>query len=122
MRFDVGAKFVAAKKRVTAEERVTFTFEIIIFGEPGDLIAAFFHPTGEVRSFARPLFVSKITWDKSLADSEPGIGGEKHVRQFRLRREENEFSNRVLLTGGGNPPLFLGGGGRRAPGAAPPRD
>src|SRR5438067_11401421 len=120
MRFDVGTKLVAAKKHIAAEERVTFAFEIIILGEPGDLIAAFFHPTGEVRRFARALFVAKVTRDKSVADSEPGIGGENHVRQFWLRWNEIDFAIELRQRGVQTAPLFLGYGGFGAAGPTHP--
>ena len=83
MRFDVGAEFITAKKRIASEKCVAFALEIIIIGQPRNLIAAVFHPTGEMRRFSGALFVPKIARNELLADSEAGIGGKNHVRQFR---------------------------------------
>jgi len=80
VRIDVGAKFVAAKKHIAAKERVAFAFEIKILRQLDDIVAVLFHPTGEVRRFARSFFVAKITRNKAAADREPGIGRENHVR------------------------------------------
>src|SRR5207244_4888005 len=92
MRFNVGAEFVTAKKCVASEKRVAFAFEIVIIGQRGNLEAAFFHPVGKMRRFAGALFVPKIARNKLLADSEPGIGGKDHVRQFRLRRDQLDLA------------------------------
>src|SRR5262249_22775175 len=92
MRFDVGAELVAAKESDPAEESVAFTFEIIIVGQPRDLIAALFHPAREMRCFAGAFFVSKIAGNESFADREPGVGSENHVGKSRLRRDEIDFA------------------------------
>src|SRR5882724_5545244 len=88
MRFDVGPEFVTAKKCVADEKCIAFAFEIKIIGQPGDLEAALFHPAGKMRRLAGALFVPKIAWDKLFAHSESGVGGENHVRQLWLRRDE----------------------------------
>src|SRR5438477_2977528 len=107
MRFDIGPEFVAAKKRVADKKGVAFTFEIKIVGQPGDLETALFHPAGKMRRLAGALLVPKIARDELLANSESGVGGENHVRQLWLRRNELNFAiqfgkNRVQAA-----PLFL---------------
>ena len=38
--------------------------------------------------FAGAFFVAEITGDESAANRQPGVGGEDHVRQSRLRRNQ----------------------------------
>jgi hypothetical protein len=107
MRFDVRPEFVTTKKCVADKKRVAFTFKIEIVGQPGDLIAALFHPGGKMWRFAGALFMPEIAWDELFADSESGVGGENHVRQLWLRWDELNFAiqfgkNRVQA-----PPLLL---------------
>src|SRR3954471_23671314 len=68
MGVDVGAEFVAAKKNVAAEERVTFAFEVELLRQPDDFVAVLFHPTCEMRRFAGAFFVAEIARDKTAAD------------------------------------------------------
>src|SRR5437868_14598931 len=95
MRLDVGSEFVTAKKCVADEKCIAFAFEIKIIGQPGDLEAALFHPAGKMRRLAGALFVPKIAWNKLFAHSESGVGGENHVRQLWLRREELKSSTPI---------------------------
>ena len=53
MRVDVGAKFVATKKRIAGEERVPFAFEVLILRQPDNFVAVFLHPIGKERRFPR---------------------------------------------------------------------
>ena len=92
MRLDVGAKFVTAEKRVAAEERVTFSFEVEILRQPTNFITVLFHPTREKRGFARAFLMAKIARNKFLSDGQPGVGGKNHVGQFRLRRNQLDFA------------------------------
>ena len=55
VRIDVGAKFVAAKKDVAAEERVAFPFEIQILRQPDDFVAMLFHPAARSAALPRPV-------------------------------------------------------------------
>ncbi|KAG0505770.1 MAG: hypothetical protein Udaeo_08660 [Candidatus Udaeobacter sp.] len=88
VRLDVGTKFVTAKEHVLAEERVAFAFEVKFFRQPIDFIAVLLHPFGEKRLFSCAFFVAEIAGDESAANRQPGVGGEDHVRQPWLRRDQ----------------------------------
>ena len=92
VRFDVGAEFVAAEKCVAAEERITFAFEIVILRQPRYLVAVLLHPLGKMRRFTRALLVAKIARNKFFSNRQPGVGGEHHVGQSRLRCHEEDFA------------------------------
>src|SRR4030095_9947784 len=51
-----------------------------------------FHPAPEIRGLTGPFRITKIARDKLLAHSQSGVGGEDHVRQFRLRRHQLDFA------------------------------
>ena len=95
MRIDIGPKFVAAEKHVTAEERVAFALEIQILRQPDDFVTVLLHPAREVRRFARPFLVPEITRDETASDSETGVGGEDHVGKFRPRRDQLDLAIQV---------------------------
>ena len=88
MRLDVGAKFVAAKEHVAAEERIAFAFEVKIFRQPGHFVAMLFHPFGKERLFTGAFFVAEITGDEFAADGQSGVGGENHVGKPWLWRNQ----------------------------------
>src|SRR5712691_8394747 len=87
MRLNIGTKFVAAKERITAKERIAFAFEVEIIGQPGDFVTVFFHPAGKMRRFARALLVPEITWNEFATNRESRVGRENHVRKLWLRRD-----------------------------------
>ena len=58
MRLNVRAEFVAAKKCVAAEKRVTLALKEEIARQPLHFIAVFFHPLREKRRFAGAFFVA----------------------------------------------------------------
>ena len=60
MRLDVGAEFVTAEKRVAAEERVAFAFEIKILRQPDHFVTVFFHPAGKMRRFTGAFLCRKL--------------------------------------------------------------
>src|SRR6478735_3698657 len=95
MRADIGAKFVAAKKRVTGKERVTFSLKKLIVRQPDNFVAVLFHPLRKKRRFPGPLFVPKITRDEFSADGQPGVGGKDHVGQLRLWRDEMDVASKA---------------------------
>ena len=121
MRFDVGAKFVTAKERIAAEKRVTFAFEVVVLRQPRDLIAAFFHPTGEMWPFARAFRVPKIARDESFADNETCVRGKDHVRKSGLGRDKIDFALEVGQGCMQTAPLLLRARRFRAAGATHPR-
>src|SRR5215471_49305 len=108
MRLNVRAKLVAAKKHVAAKERVAFTLEIKVLRQPIHLVTVVLHPLGKERLFPGAFLVAEITRDEFAADSQPGIGGENHIGQSRLRRDQMNLAiqfgkRRMQLL-----PLFLG--------------
>src|SRR5205085_1401938 len=120
MRFDVGTKFVTAKEHIGTKKRVAFAFEIIIIWQPGNLVAAFFHPRRKMRRFASPFFVAKVTRNKCFADGESSVGGKNHVRQFRLWRNQFDFRVEFRERRVQPVPLFLSKSALRAASAAHP--
>ena len=92
MRFNVGAKFVAAKKCVASEERIAFALEIIIVRQPGDLITMLLHPARKMRRFIGAFFVTKIARDEFFPDCETGVRRKNHVGKFRLRRDQLDLA------------------------------
>src|SRR6266702_501599 len=82
MRLNIRTKFVAAKKRVTSEKCIAFTFEVQMLGEPRDFVAVFFHPARKMRRFPRALLVPEITRNEFPTDREPCVGRENHVGSF----------------------------------------
>src|SRR5437763_2034157 len=120
MGFDVGTKFVTAKEHIGTKKRVAFTFEIIIVWQPGNLVAAFFHPRCKMWRFAGPFFVAKITGNKCFADGESSVGGKNHVRQFRLWRNQLDFRVEFRERRVQPVPLFLSKSALRATSAAHP--
>src|SRR5262249_54006562 len=92
VRLNVGTKLVAAKKDVAAKERVAFAFEVKLLGKPTYFITALLHPFGKERLFTGALFVAEITGDEFATDSQSRIGGENHVGQSRLWRNQVDFA------------------------------
>jgi hypothetical protein len=88
MRLNVGTEFVAAKKDVAAEERVAFALEVKLLRQPIDFVAVLRHPFGKKRLFAGAFFVAEVAGNESAANRQPGVGGEDHVRQSWLRRNQ----------------------------------
>src|SRR5439155_14719567 len=88
MRLNIGAKLVAAKKHVAAEEGISLAFEVEIVGQPANFIAMFFHPARKMRRFASTLPVAEIARNEFAANREPGVGRENHVGKFSLRRDQ----------------------------------
>src|SRR4030095_1381840 len=120
MRLDIGAKLVAAKKGIADAKRMSFSFEVEIIWQPRDVVAVFLHPTSEMWRFAGSLFVPKITRDKFLSNSKPGVGGENHVGKFRLRRNQIDLARHVGQRRMQIPPLLLRECGFRAARATHP--
>src|SRR5207247_5911493 len=88
MRLNIGAKSVAAKKHVAAEEGITLAFEVQIVWQPADFVAVFFHPVRKMRRFASAFLVAAIAWNEFAANREPGVRRENHVRKFWPRRDQ----------------------------------
>ena len=118
---DIGAKLVAAKKHVVAEERITLAFEVEIIGQPADFIAMFFHPFRKMRCFACALLVAEIARNEFAANREPGVGRENHVGKFSLRRDQMDLAIQFGKSGVQVFPLFLRKCCFRAAGATHPR-
>jgi hypothetical protein len=76
---NVGTKFVPAKERVFAEERVTFTFKVQFLWQPFDLVVVLLHPFGEKRLFPGAFFVAEIAGDEFAANRQAGVCGKDHV-------------------------------------------
>ena len=88
MRLNIGAKFVAAKKRVAAKERVAFALEVKIVRQPMHFVAAFFHPVGKERLFTGAFFVAEITGDEFATNGQPGVRSENHIGKLGLWRNQ----------------------------------
>src|SRR5438105_5440409 len=88
---DIATKFVTAKESISTEERIAFSLEIQLLGQPQNFISPRFHPAGEMRCFASPFLVAKIARDKLPANREPGVCRKNHVGQFRLGRDQFDF-------------------------------
>ena len=88
MRLNVGTKFVTAKKHVAAKERVAFAFEVKFLRQPIDFVAVLLHPFGKKRLFSGAFFVAEITGDEFAANRQPGVGGEDHIGQSWLWRNQ----------------------------------
>ena len=121
MRAHVGAKLVAAKKRVAGKERIAFALEELVGRQPDDFVAVLLHPLREVGRFGGSFLVPKITRDKFLADSQPGIGGEDHVRKFRPGRDEMDVAAEAEQFRLEPAPLLLDKRGVGAPSTTHPR-
>src|ERR671925_2948 len=88
MRLNVGTEFVAAEKHLPTEQRVAFALEVKLFWQPIQVVAVLLHPFGKERLLTGAFFVAEITGDEFPTNSQPGVGGENHVRQSRLRRNQ----------------------------------
>jgi hypothetical protein len=88
MRLNVGTKFVTAEEHVVAEKRVAFAFEVKFLRQPIHFVAVLLHPFSKKRLFSGAFFVAEIAGDESAANRQPGVSGEDHVGQSRLRRNE----------------------------------
>ena len=64
--------------------------------QPRHLIAVLLHPAGKMRCFSGPLLVTKITGDESFSHGQSGVGREDHVRQFRLRLDQENPAIELL--------------------------
>ena len=92
MRLNVGTKFVAAKEHLTAEQRVAFALEKKLLWQPVHFVALLLHPFGKERLLTGAFFVSEIAGDEFATNSQPGVGGENHVGQSRLRWNQMNFA------------------------------
>src|SRR5206468_5181256 len=90
MRLNIGAKFVAAKKRIAAKERVAFALEVKIVRQPMHLVATFFHPVGKERLFTGAFFVAEITGDEFATHGQPGVRSKNNIG--RLGRGRNRLN------------------------------
>src|SRR2546425_648903 len=70
--------------------------------------------------FTGAFFVSEITRNEFFPNGQPGVGGENHVGQFRLRFYEMNFAIEFRQRGMQIFPLLLRDRGVRAAGAAHP--
>ena len=88
MRLDIRTKLITAKEHVGSKQSVAFAFEIKIVGQPVHFVAVLFHPLSKERLLTSAFFVAKVTWNEFATNGQAGIGGENHVGQAGLRRNQ----------------------------------
>src|ERR1051325_4800530 len=95
VRADIGAKLVAAKQRLAAEERVAFALEKKLLRQPLQFVATTGEPVFEMPFFPLTLRKVEIAAYNLAAHDQSRVGGEHHVRQLRLWRDALDIATKV---------------------------
>src|ERR1051326_5977609 len=82
MRANVGAKTITTKQHISAKQRIPFALEKQSFRQAHNFVAAVRKPFFKMRLFTLPLRKTKFPPNNLLANQNPCIRRENHVRNF----------------------------------------
>src|ERR1043166_7899765 len=92
MAANIGAIPIAAEKHFTAKQRIPFALEVEIIGQRHRLVTMLKKPFLKELLLALPLGKTKFAGNEFLPAYKACIGGENHIRQLRLRRNQLDLA------------------------------